>query len=186
MRLFKRNEEKRPEANTQLLEGARVGDITRVSDALKKGADVNTSKSEFHELMRTENIYTKAMLRDAVGVTALMYAIGGERLDMALLLLENGADLEAKDRYGQTALMYALNRGNFKIVQLLLEKGADFKARAFNGEGCKLYAREEIWKIVIEHERKINEVQVQNSALAGKQKIDEIVNELNSDLEEKR
>ena len=40
-------------------------------------------------------------------------------------LLEEGQDVNARDRYGQTALMNAAHRGEIRIVRLLLEHGAD-------------------------------------------------------------
>ncbi|OKO97966.1 Ankyrin repeat domain-containing protein 50 [Penicillium subrubescens] len=46
------------------------------------------------------------------------------------LLLENGADIEARDSdYGQTPLLWATESGHEAVVKLLLEKGADFKAK---------------------------------------------------------
>lgn len=41
------------------------------------------------------------------------------------LLLESGADIEAKNHVGQTPLHNALSSSRFKIVKLLLEYGAD-------------------------------------------------------------
>ncbi|KAJ6780463.1 hypothetical protein PWT90_01829 [Aphanocladium album] len=45
------------------------------------------------------------------------------------LLLENGADIEAKDRYSRTALCWAAGNGHADVVRLLLEKGADIAAK---------------------------------------------------------
>ncbi|CAG1999053.1 unnamed protein product [Fusarium graminearum] len=46
------------------------------------------------------------------------------------LLLERGADIEAKDsEYGQTPLLWAAKNGNEAVVNLLLEKGADIEAK---------------------------------------------------------
>jgi ankyrin repeat protein len=42
------------------------------------------------------------------------------------LLLEKGADVNAKNKYGETALMYAAENGHTETVQLLLEKGARY------------------------------------------------------------
>ena len=44
------------------------------------------------------------------------------------LLLEKGADIEAKDsRFGRTPLLWAVKGGHEAVVKLLLEKGADIK-----------------------------------------------------------
>lgn len=48
---------------------------------------------------------------------------------MALLLLENGAEINAKDESGWTSLHQAAKGGRADVVQLLLEKGADFNAK---------------------------------------------------------
>ena len=42
------------------------------------------------------------------------------------LLLEKGAELEAKDSdYGRTPLLWAVKSGHDEVVNLLLEKGAE-------------------------------------------------------------
>ena len=40
------------------------------------------------------------------------------------LLLDKGADIEAKDKEGNTPLMYVSYESNFLIVELLLDRGA--------------------------------------------------------------
>ncbi|MEI0539122.1 ankyrin repeat domain-containing protein, partial [Brachyspira pulli] len=44
--------------------------------------------------------------------------------ELAKLLIESGADINAKDKDGNTALDYARYRDNSEIEQLLIEKGA--------------------------------------------------------------
>ncbi len=44
---------------------------------------------------------------------------------MVKLLLEKGADVNAKGEHGWTPLMEAANRGHSEAAKLLLEKGAD-------------------------------------------------------------
>jgi ankyrin repeat protein len=57
--------------------------------------------------------------------TSLHAAASGGYLDIAELLLANGADVNQLDAYGGTALMKAAGRGRPEIVTLLLENGAD-------------------------------------------------------------
>lgn len=45
------------------------------------------------------------------------------------LLVEKGADIEAKDRDGQTPLSWAAVAGHRTVVELLVEKGADIKVK---------------------------------------------------------
>jgi ankyrin repeat protein len=46
------------------------------------------------------------------------------------VLLQSGADVNARDRYGQTALMLAAHRGHAATVDLLIEHGADLDVTA--------------------------------------------------------
>jgi ankyrin repeat protein len=53
---------------------------------------------------------------------------------VARLLLDRGADPNAKDPYGYTALHMAVVRGKAVLVQLLLERGADFDTKQHKGQ----------------------------------------------------
>ncbi len=44
-------------------------------------------------------------------------------------LLDNGADVDVRDRNGMTPLILAAKKGRSQIVRLLLEKGADVNAQ---------------------------------------------------------
>jgi hypothetical protein len=55
--------------------------------------------------------------------TALMIAIKSARLNVVQVLLENGADLNVRDRLGNTALHHAAFQGMATIVRLLVKKG---------------------------------------------------------------
>ena len=53
--------------------------------------------------------------------------------EIVQLLLEKGAEIEARDTYGWTPLMIAIWYSTPKIVQLLIEKGAEVNARDKDG-----------------------------------------------------
>src|SRR5262249_7910649 len=58
------------------------------------------------------------------GRTALHYAMSLNRYDILDLLIELGADLEAKDNNGQTALAVAMLRGDREAMRRLHSAGA--------------------------------------------------------------
>ena len=59
------------------------------------------------------------------GYTALNYAIASKNVEIAKILLDNGADLNAKiSIYNATPLMHAISVYNLKMVKLLLKYGA--------------------------------------------------------------
>jgi ankyrin repeat protein len=87
-------------------------------------------------------------LPQATGVTPLMAAAGVNTADIdtrgrfktqdqalhaARLLLDAGADVNARDMRGQTALHGAASRGYTELVQLLAERGADLRAADATG-----------------------------------------------------
>jgi hypothetical protein len=60
------------------------------------------------------------------GRTALSFVADRGHVEVARLLLERGADANAKDTfYGATPLVWALEKGHVEIVRLLLAKGAE-------------------------------------------------------------
>lgn len=108
--------------------------------------------------------------RDSAGLTLLMLAIKEHNLGMARLLIDAGADLDARtdehppfpwatvilspvsilgfhedqypDMYQMTALIFAVRwgRGSDQMVQLLLDSGADKSIRSQSGDTAKAYA----------------------------------------------
>ena len=67
-------------------------------------------------------------------VTPLHIAASGNDLQKVVLLLEKGAELEARDTAGGTPLMIAAGGSSTpEIVQLLIEKGAEVNARSTIG-----------------------------------------------------
>ena len=67
------------------------------------------------------------------GMTCLHTAAQNGHLAICRLLLDKGAQLEAKDSIGYTPLFYAAGEGHVEIVCLLCDRGADVEART-NGE----------------------------------------------------
>src|SRR6202044_3818989 len=65
------------------------------------------------------------------GETALMMASRTGNVDAIKVLLDHGAEVNAKETLrGTTALMWAADEGHAPAIQLLLQHGADIKARS--------------------------------------------------------
>ena len=89
-----------------LIDAAKMGDLARVNALLKQGANVHA--------------------QTIGGFTALMHAAAGGHPEMVKVLLDRGADTEARGNYykGETALMMAARRGHTEVVDLLIDNGA--------------------------------------------------------------
>lgn len=131
---------------TALMWAARDGRTETVELLLNAGADVNAAKDNWGG---TALIYavkygridiTKLLLsKGATDINeAFVYACGGEaeedvQLEIANLLLDAGADVDAKDKKDRTAVVWAAGKGYNKILELLISKGADVNAANFQG-----------------------------------------------------
>lgn len=94
-----------------LRRAASAGDVAKVKELLAAGVDVNAANS--------------------YGGTALAFACDKGRAEVVNLLLEHGADVNAKDRfYGATPLTWAVEKGHVEIVRALLAKGAEGETQA--------------------------------------------------------
>ena len=71
--------------------------------------------------------------------TCLHAAAASGHLDICRLLIDKGAQVEAKDGTGCAPLHFAAIQGHVEIVRLLCDRGADVEAR-HNGGGRPLHA----------------------------------------------
>ncbi len=92
--------------------------------------------------------------------TPLMLSISKRQHNLAKILIEKGADINAKDSSGQTALFYAINAGDARIAKLLIERGSEINASDANGRTPLLLAilknRPGIAKLLIEKGADVN------------------------------
>src|SRR5208283_3075670 len=127
----------------QLGLAAARGHFMQVKSLLDKGAPVDGKNTD--------------------GWTALMLASGNGRMDVMQLLIERGADINAKETGAEvTSLMLASHQGQIEVVKLLLDKGAHIDAHAKNGEtalmGASFEGRAEVVELLLERGADINAV----------------------------
>jgi ankyrin repeat protein len=100
--------------NDQLIQAAQGDNVAVVQQLLTRGADIEA--------------------RDKNGYTALIMASFHGRNEVVMLLLDKGANTEARTtEFGWTALILAAWQGKTEVVRLLLAKGANVDAMDNSG-----------------------------------------------------
>jgi len=90
-----------------------------------------------HLLKEEKNINARNFL---FGQTALTEAVRSGHRDIALLLLDKGADINEKDGQGVTALMHAVEMEHRDMVEFLLNKGANINEKDQVGQTALMLA----------------------------------------------
>ena len=80
--------------------------------------------------------------REAMKVTPLASASAARELDIARILIEHGANVNARAANDLTPLHESAATGKVEFVKLLLEHGADVNAKTTDGKTPLDYARE--------------------------------------------
>ncbi len=91
------------------------------------------SNQQINELRDSTLIDVNERSEHTHGKTLLLYAIDRGYKKIVELLLNHGANIEAKKDNGDTALSFAAGHGDPEIIQMLLDRGADINAQ--NNEG---------------------------------------------------
>lgn len=110
--------------NTALIMAARFGELSIVKMLIKAGATIDEPRSP-------------------KGRTALMAALAyANGIEMTKLLVENGANVNARAADGTTPLIIAAAGAKYNVVKYLIEKGADVNAKDNNGKNALTWAGE--------------------------------------------
>lgn len=141
------------DVNEELIDASIDGDLEKVKECLKNGADVNVySNVEWTPLLCATHFnhleIAKLLIENGADVNAketlqeswtpLIAATINEiednevKKEIIKLLIDNGADVNAKDRHGFTPLMHTLycnNNADIEIVKKLIDNGADINAK---------------------------------------------------------
>lgn len=118
------------------------GDVLKLCEALYAGVDVNAWRNQF-------------------GQTFLHAAVSTDKIEIAKLLLEGGADIEAKcEGSGDTPLHYAVRR-NKELVRFLLSQGANINEQ---GEGGATPLHVAVFGIGHTYDYKMVQLLLQNGA----------------------
>lgn len=140
-----------------LLEAIEAGDLNRLKELIKSGADVNefdeyTALSKAVELGRTDIVreLLKAGADADLGGLQVPICIAAHAgtTEIIELLLKAGADVNSQAEGGDSALMCAAAKGNLNLVKRLLKAGAAPKLEDEDGQTAILYGRK--WPKVVE------------------------------------
>ena len=139
-----------------LMVAAEYANTDVVKYLLAKGAEINThcTRQGMTVLMCAIRInvayYYKKI--DMASIKKKAAEMKKESINVVQCLIENGVDIEARDKRGRTALMYAAEHNNLAVAKYLIEKGADVNFKNKYGKTALSLAREkEIKDLLLKH-----------------------------------
>jgi ankyrin repeat protein len=142
-----------------VFEASAVGGLERVEELIREDRTLVTSYSadgwtplhlaaffarrDVAELLLGRGASLQALSTNYMANTPLHAAVAGKQdLEVVTLLVERGADVNARGATGVTALHLAASRGNEALVEFLLRRGASPSARLDDGKTPAIVARE--------------------------------------------
>ena len=137
---------------TGLMVAAWRGDIPMMELLVARGADVNFAnalgeRALMHAAWRGQTAAVKWLLARGARVngepmhwSALHYAVFAGHGEIAELLLQSGADINARSTNGSSVLMMAVYEGHEALARRLLARGADPSLKNDRGDGALEWA----------------------------------------------
>jgi ankyrin repeat protein len=95
----------------------------------------NSTQQEIEEAIRSIDVNATGKYGNP-----LHYAAGGGTSEIVTILLEGGAEKNARNRWGETPIFYAARRGAPEIIQILFKAGADVNTKSEFGQTPLHYA----------------------------------------------
>jgi ankyrin repeat protein len=139
--------------STALMGAAAAGDNEMITMLLSAGADVSARRTPYESILlapvhnghlETVHLLLKAGADCRFDSAALLAeAVRQKQFQILKLLLETGADPNARGTRDSTALMWAAAFDNLSYVRLLLAHGADPSARDVDGKTANDWAMRE-------------------------------------------
>lgn len=131
------------DGNTPLISAAKYGDFGIVLALLKKGADLKARNADGNDALLALANYAMPGPSGAAKGEKTGSPIGitlEGHLKAAGYLIDQGADVNAKNNDGNTALILASQLNKKELVELLLAKGADVNASNKRGQTALIAA----------------------------------------------
>jgi ankyrin repeat protein len=141
-----------------IFEAAAVGLTDRVRELIQKDAALANScaadgfyplglaaffgHKETVKLLLAAGAQVDLASRNRMRVTALHAAAAARQTEIAFMLMERGADVNARQQDDFTPLQEAAATGQLDLINLLLDRGADVNLRSANGKTALRYAVE--------------------------------------------
>jgi len=156
----------------KLESAVKKGDLQRVEELVRDGADVNATQGGWPILLDAIQFGSYKICEFLIARGAhvnpqsssetapLIMAAKTNLRDICELLIKYGAKINASNSMGFTGLIFAAKNGNEKICELLVENKADVDASDFMGDTALIHAangnHKKICELLIAHGADVN------------------------------
>lgn len=137
-------------SNINIFEAAALGDVEKVNQFLDENPDlVNSHSADGFTALGLAAFFGHLLIADELigldsnpniasnnsfKVTPLHSACASSNLEMASLLINHGADVNAKQMHGVTPIHSAAHNGQSNLIKLLVDHGADINSKMDDGK----------------------------------------------------